>query len=180
MPTAVSCKVEPTAIPTGAVEDDVGVIVMLLRVAELTVRVWDAVTAPRLAPIVVVPAATPAAMPSGGEVVMVAAAVLLLLQFTSPVTSCTVPSLNVPIAVYTRCVRGAIVCAAGATAIVLTVALVTVRVAVPANEVVGSVAVIVALPAVMPRATPILLIVATVAGAEVQVAPVKTRSPPSL
>ena len=99
LPTAVSCKVEPTAIPTGAVEEDVGVIVMLLRVAELTVRVWDAETAPRAALIVVVPAATPAAMPSGAEVVIVAAAVLLLLQFTSPVMSCTVLSLNVPIAV---------------------------------------------------------------------------------
>jgi hypothetical protein len=77
-------------------------MVMLLRVAELTVRVSDPVTAPRDAVITVVPAATPAAMPSGGEVVMVAAPVLLLLQLTSAVTSCTLPSLKVPIAVYAR------------------------------------------------------------------------------
>jgi hypothetical protein len=73
------------------------------------------------------------------------------------------------------------VCAAGATATVLMVELVTFSVAVPANEVVGSVAVIVALPAVIPLATPRLVIVATAGGADAQVTLVVIfRSPPSL
>jgi hypothetical protein len=99
LPTAVSCKVVPSPKPTGVVEDDVGVIAMLLRVAELTVRVWDAETPPRLAPIVVVPAATPVATPSGGELEIVATPGLLLLQFTSAVISWVLPSLNAPTAV---------------------------------------------------------------------------------
>jgi len=73
------------------------------------------------------------------------------------------------------------VCTAGATARVLMVALVTFRVAVPDKEVVGSVAVMVALPAVIPFARPTLVIVATVSGVEAQViVAVMSRSPPSL
>ena len=63
----------------------------------------------------------------------------------------------------------------------LTVALVTFRVTVPEIEVVGSVAVMVALPAKIPFAKPTLVIVATVSGVDAQVTvAVILRSPPSL
>ena len=63
----------------------------------------------------------------------------------------------------------------------VTVALVTLRVALIARLVVGSVAVIVAFPGVTPDGRPALLIVATVRGLELQVTEVvMLRSPPSV
>jgi hypothetical protein len=176
VPTAFNRRVEPIATPElgGASAIDVSE-------AELTVRLAFPDIPPSAAVIVVVPEATPVATPLGAVFVTVAAAVSVLPQLASAVMSCVVPSLNIPRAERFRRVSGAIVWNTGETTMEVTVAFVTSSVDVPARLVVGSVAVIVAAPAVMPVARPALLIVATLTRVELQVTElVMLRSPPSV
>lgn len=181
VPVAVNGSVEWTAMLIGAVEEDAGVIAIAVRVAALTVNVVEPVTEPSVAPIVVVPAATPVAMPGGPDVVMVAAAALELVQCTSSVMSCVVPSLKEPLADIVNSVSGAMVGVEGKITMLLMVAPVTFSVALPAIDVAGSVAVIVALPMATPLARPAVLTDAILAGVADQSTDLVTlRNPPSL
>lgn len=181
VPVAVNGSVEWTAMLIGAVEEDAGVIAIAVRVAALTVIVVEPVTEPSVAPIVVVPAATPVAMPGGPDVVMVAAAALELVQCTSSVMSCVVPSLKEPLADIVNSVSGAMMGVEGKITMLLMVAPVTFSVALPAIDVAGSVAVIVALPMATPLARPAVLTDAILAGVADQSTDLVTlRNPPSL
>ncbi len=181
VPVAVNGSVEWTAMPIGAIEEEAGVMEIAVRVAALTLNVVEPVTGPKVAPIVVVPAATPVAIPGGPEVVMVAAAALELVQCVSSVMSCVVPSLKNPLADIVSCVSGAMVGVEGKITMLLIVAPVTFSVALPAIDVAGSVAEIVALPIPTPLARPAVLTDPTLAGAADQSTNlVILRNPPSL
>ncbi|MDR3579358.1 MAG: hypothetical protein P4L44_05300 [Oryzomonas sp.] len=97
VPVALNCWVPPTATVGLA-----GWSAIELSVSEETVKVVEAETFPDVALIVVMPAATAAAVPLLPAVLlMVATTVLVLeeLQVTDEVRSCIVPSENVPVAV---------------------------------------------------------------------------------
>ena len=124
LPTALSASVEPRAMP--AVD---GVSVIEVRVAELTFNGTVPVTPPKAAEMLVVPPPTAVAAPMLPDaLLMVATPVALLVQVTSWVMFWVLASLNVPMAVKLCRVSGAIVREEGATAMVVTVAFVTLRV----------------------------------------------------
>ena len=154
-----------------------GVTASETRVAPLTVSGALPTMLPRVALMLVVPADTPVAVPAA---VIVATDSVSEAQTTSDVIICVVLSLNVPVALKFCFVPGAMVLLEGVTVINVTVALVTVRVAVVLTD--PSVAVIVVVPAASPLATPLAPpMVALVVSEELQVTRVvKFRVPPSL
>src|SRR6266436_3898499 len=159
VPVAVNCRVVPFAI-LGVV----GVTVIVDRFAAVTVSVVLPETPPKVAVIVVVPAATDVARPCDPPALLiVATAVLDELHVTWVVRSCVVLSLKVPVAVNCRVVPFAILGVVGVTVIVDRIAAVTVSVVLP--ETPPKVAVIVVVPAATdvakPCEPPALLIVAT-------------------
>ena len=82
---AVNCWVVPAAI-----EGVAGLTAMLTRVAALTVRVVLPLTSPSVAPMLLVPTASPVARPPA---LMVATAGVAEAQPTEPVRSAVVASL---------------------------------------------------------------------------------------
>jgi hypothetical protein len=143
----------------------VGVTAIDTSVAGVTVSVTpEEVTVPCAAVIVVVPAATPVAMP---EALIVAAAVLEDAHVTLPLRSCVVWLLNVPVAVYAWVIPAAIEAVVGVTAIETSTADVTVRVA-PGEVTPLCVAAIVVVPAAIPVAIPEALMIAAEVFVELQ------------
>src|SRR5256712_2850239 len=110
----------------------VGVTVIVDRFAAVTVSVVLPETPPKVAVIVVVPAATDVARPCDPPALLiVATAVLDELQVTWVVRSCVVLSLKVPVAVNCWVNPSARPGLVGVTAIETRIALVTVSVALP-------------------------------------------------
>src|SRR6266700_3997680 len=149
----------------------VGVTSIVDRVAAVTVSVVLPETPPKVAVIVVVPAATDVAKPcEPPALLIVATAAPDELQVTWVVRSCVVLSLKVPVAVNCRVVPFAMLGFVGVTAIEVRVAAVTVSVVLP--ETPPKVAVIVVIPAATdvakPCEPPALLIVAIVLLDELQ------------
>ncbi len=134
----------------------VGVTAMEVRVAAVTVKVVLPAILPKAAVIVAFPAAAPAARPLLSTV---AADVLDELQVTCAVISWVVPPEYVPNAVNCWVFPAGTLGLAGETAMEVRVAAVTVKVVLPAM--LPKVAVIVAFPAELPVARPLLLTVAT-------------------
>ena len=141
-----------------------GATVMELNVAAVTVKVAEPDLPPDVAVIVAVPADTPVASPGDTTVATamgseVHVTVLLMLAL--------VPSEKLPVATKVCVPPICTVGAKGATVMELNVAAVTVKVAEPALA--PDVAVIVAVPADWPVATPGYTTVATASGSEVHV-----------
>ena len=151
VPVAVSCWVDP-ADRLGLA----GVTAMEDRAPVLTVRVVLPDIVPEVAVIVAVPAETAVARPL---LLTVAIDVLDELQVTDTLISWVVPSENVPVAENCWVTPLGMVGLAGVTAMEERVAEVTVRVVLP--ETVPEVAVMVAVPAAMAVANPLLLTVDT-------------------
>src|SRR6266542_1837979 len=147
----------------------VGVTSIVDRVAAVTVSVVLPETPPKVAVIVVVPAATDVARPCDPPALLiVATAVLDELQVTTwVVRSCVVLSLKVPVAVNCWVNPSGRPGLVGVTAIVDRVAAVTVSVVLP--ETPPKVAVIVVVPAATDVARPALSIVAKAVFEEPQV-----------
>jgi hypothetical protein len=152
VPVAVNCWVVPTAIL-----GFVGVTEMDWRVAVLTVRVVVPVLPPDVAVMVVVPAASPDALPT---LSMVAVAMLDELQTTCVVKSWVLASEKVPVAVNCWVVPLAMLGLVGVTAMDWRVAVVTVRSVLPLLPPV--VALMVVVPAAKADALPALSTVALV------------------
>ncbi len=168
VPVAVKCTVPPTDTVGLA-----GVIAREVRTAGFTVSVVDADTAPDVAVIVVVPAATDVAMPfEPAALLTVATELLEELQVTAAVRFCVEPSEYVPVAVNCCFVPVAIDGLEGETAIETRLAVFTVRVV--DTEMLPEAAVIVVDPAATDVASPsdpaALLIVATAVFEDVQLA----------
>jgi hypothetical protein len=146
VPVAVSFRLVPWAIVGFT-----GVIVSEVKFAAFTVNDALPLTAPDVAVIMVVPRFTPVATP-----LTVIDAVLGLeeVHVTVLVMSWVVLSEKVPSAVYCCWTPNGIVLLGAVTAIEVTVALETVKVAVPEME--PEVAVMVAVPAPTPSATPLV------------------------
>ena len=175
VPVALNCVVVPCAMVAFA-----GVIVMDARFAAFTVSDALPLTPPMVAEMVVVPIFKPVASPL---TVIDAIPPLDDFHVTTPVTSCTLPSEKVPVAVNCCESPNGIFGFAGVTTIELITAAVTVKVVDP--ETVPEVAVITLLPAASAFASPcvgvVVLIVATAVFAELQVAlPVRFCVLPSL
>src|SRR5438552_11879654 len=146
----------------------VGVTVIVDRFAAVTVSVVLPETPPKVAVIVVVPAATDVARPCDPPALLIVATpVLDELQATWVVRSCVVLSLKVPVAVNCCFVPFAMLGFVGVTAIVVRVAAVTVSVVLPETN--PNVAVIVVVPAATDVARPALSIVAKAVFEELQV-----------
>src|SRR6266568_890698 len=146
----------------------VGVTSIVDRVAAVTVSVVLPETPPKVAVIVVVPAATDVARPCDPPALLiVATAVLDELQVTWVVRSCVVLSLKVPVAVNCCVVPFAMLGFVGVTPSEVRVAAVTVSVVFPETS--PSVAVIVVGPAATDVARPALSIVAKAVFEEPQV-----------
>jgi hypothetical protein len=153
-------------VAPAAMDAVVGVTEIETNVAGVTVSVTPGeVIAPCVAVIVVVPAATPVAMP---EELIVAAGVLDEFHVTLFVRFCVVWLLNVPVAVKDWVFPAAMDATVGVTEIETNVAGVTVSVA-PGEVIAPCVAVIVAMPAATPVAMPEELIVAVAMLDEFQV-----------
>jgi hypothetical protein len=157
-----------------------GVIVIDARFAAFTVSAAFPLTPPIVAEMVAVPIFNPVASPL---TVIEAIPVLEDFHVTTPVTSCTLPSEKVPVAVNCCEIPNGMFGFAGVTAIKLITAAVTVKVVDP--ETVPEVAVMVLLPAASAFASPcvgmVVLIVATAVFDELQVAlPVSFWVVPSL
>jgi hypothetical protein len=117
--------------------------------------------------MVVVPLPEEVANP---KLLITATPVLLEVHVANVVSTCELPSLKDPVAVNCWLFPEVIVALAGVTAIAVRLALVTVKVIVPAGTEPNT-ALIVALPGATPRTTPVVLeTVATVASLDVQVA----------
>ena len=175
VPVALSCVVVPCAMLPLA-----GVIVIEARFAAFTVSAAFPLTVPIVADMVVAPIFNPVASPL---TVIDATPVLDDFHVTTPVTSCTLPSEKVPVAVNCCEIPSGMFGFAGVTAIELITAAVTVKVVDP--ETVPEVAVIVLLPAASVFASPcvgmVVLIVATAVFDELHVAlPVRFCVVPSL
>jgi hypothetical protein len=151
-----------------------GFTVMDTKWAVDTVSVVEPLTEPDPALIVAVPVATLVARPWP---LMVATAAEEDVQSTVPVMSCVLESLNVPVAENCFVVPTAMLELAGVTAIDTSVALVTVSEAVPLTD--PDVAVIVAVPALMPAASPPELMLATELDDELHVTEVNSCVLPS-
>jgi len=160
VPVAVNCWVVPTDDRVGLA----GVTVMEFTAAEVTVRVVFPEIVPKVAVMVVVPAAMDVARPL---LLMVTVEVLDELQVTDPVTLPLVPSENVPVAVNCWVAPTGMVERAGVKDSEDRVAAVTVRIVVPA--IVPEVAVMVVVPATMVVTRPVPLMVATDVLDELQV-----------
>jgi hypothetical protein len=162
VPEAENCCVVPAALLAVA-----GVTVRVDKVAGLTVRVVESEILPKVAVMVVVPAATAVANP---VLLIDATDVLDEDQVTCVLMSRLVPSEYVPVA--TNClvlpVPTGTLALSGVTAKEDKVAEVTVRVAVP--DLPPEAAVMVVWPPLTPVARPLALTVATPALSEVQVA----------
>jgi len=118
---------------------------MEINAAGVTVKEADPLTEPELMVMVVVPVPSDVASPIEPAVSLIVATFgALEVQLPLSVTSCVVPSLNVPVAVNCWVVPNATVAADGLTAIEISTAAVTVRFADPLIE--PDVAVIVAFP----------------------------------
>jgi hypothetical protein len=142
---------------------------MFAKVALLMVNVAMPVTDPEVAVIVDIPTATPVAIPE--VALIVATAVLLEVHATdgsvAEVRIREVPSENVAVATKFCVAPAAMLEVAGVTAMVATVAEVTVNVAVPLT--VPEVAVMTDVPTANEVARPLAVMVATLVVAEVQV-----------
>ena len=171
VPVAVNCCVSPAAI-----EGLAGVTAMLCRVAEVTVSTVEPLTRPNVAVMLDVPTATPWARPPE---LIVATEVVADAHVTEPVMTAVVASLYVPVAVNCWFAPATIEGFAGATAMLCTVAAVTVRTVEPLIS--PTVALMLLVPAATPWARPLELIVAlaVVPEAHVTVA-VRSRCEPSL
>src|ERR1700735_1146437 len=159
VPVAVNCCFAPALI-----EGLAGVTAIDTSVAAVTVRVVEPLIAPETALIVLVPGATPVAIP---PVVMVATPVVAELQVTELVRFCVELSENVPVAVNCCFAPALIEGLAGVTAIDTSVAAVTVRVVEPL--IAPETALIVLVPVATPVAIPPVVMVATPVVAELQV-----------
>ncbi len=127
VPVAVNCCCVPVAILGLA-----GVTARAMSVAEVTVSVVDPEISPDDAVIVVSPAAMPDAVPLVPEVSLIVATALSDdVQIVDSVSSCTVLSVNVPMAVNCCVVSMAMLGLAGVIAIETSVAGVTVTSAYP-------------------------------------------------
>ena len=160
VPIAENCWLVVAAIVTSP-----GWMASEARSAASTVAVAVPLTEPEAAVMVVVPRLRAVARPL---TVIDATLVFEEVQVTVPVMSWTVPSENVPVAVNCCRVPSGIEGAVGVTAMEVTVAFVTVRVAV--EETLPEVAVIVELPETNPMASPgapFTLMLATVGFPEV-------------
>jgi len=124
----------------------------------LTVSVVEPTTAPRVAEIVVIPAATPLANPLTSTV---ATAGVDESQLTNAVRSRLLPSLYAPVAVNCCVVLSGIDNAAGATVIAVRLAAATVTVKIALPLMLPEVAVILTVPLLMPLAMPLALIETT-------------------
>jgi len=167
VPVAMHCCVVPAAM-LGLV----GVTAMETSVATVTFRVVVPETAPRVAVMVVEPAASVLALPlEPATLLMVALVASEELQATEVVRSWVVLSENVPVAMNCWTVPVAMDGLVGVTAMEDNVAVETVRVVVP--EMAPKVAVMVVEPAARAVALPLepatLLMVALVASEELQV-----------
>ncbi len=164
VPVAANCLVVPTAMLELA-----GVTARETKVAPVTVREALPVTEPEAAVMVAAPVPVAVAIPEEfTEATFVAED-----DQVSEVSSCVLPSSNVPTAVNGWVVPSAIEPVAGVTAIEIRWAGTTVRELVSLNE--PTVAVIVVCPAPTVVAKPELLMVATEVEDELQVTPL-TRS----
>jgi hypothetical protein len=151
-----------------------GAIVMVDRVAVVTVSVAVCVTDPSAAVIMVVPPPTAVASPMVGPVMLMVATELLEdVHSTDAVISWVVPSLKFPVAKYCCDVPSAIVVVADDMVMEFSVAGVTVSRDVPEMLPNDAVMVVVPPPAAMGVAIPLdpaaLLIVAIAVSEEVQV-----------
>jgi hypothetical protein len=126
-----------------------GVIAIEARFAALTISGALPLTAPSVAEMFEVPMLSPVARPL---TVIEAMLVMDDFQVTTPVTSCTLPSEKVPVAVNCCAIPRGMLAFAGDTAIEVTTAEVTVRVVDP--ETAPRVAEIVVLPAASAFASP--------------------------
>lgn len=158
---AVSWAVVPVAICKLE-----GVIVMVCKTALVTVRSVEPETAPSAAVIVVLPEAKLVASP---ELSTLATAPAEEVQIELWVISCELPSLKVPVATNCCCAPAGIDGFAGVKAIEVTVAEVTVSVALPV--ITPDIAVIVTVPGVSVLTNPALSMVATVASDDCHVTP---------
>ena len=151
VPVAINASVVPSAIVAFS-----GVTAIDTSAAAVTVSVVVPCTPPEVAVIVAVPAATLRANPCFPAVLlMVAVPVASEVQCTVVVTSCTLLSVNVPVAMNCWLVPSAMAGIAGVTAIDTSTAGLTVRVVVPVIE--PDVAVALVLPTLALAATPCAL-----------------------
>jgi len=135
----------------------------------LTVSPALALTPPRLIPIPVVPVPSVVASPTVPGVSLIVATVATVeLQCPACVTSCVVPSVYVPVAVYGCVIPNGIVVAAGLIVIDTSTAAVTVSSVDPLT--LPTLAVIVAVPCPTLLASPVLLAVAVETVSDVHVA----------
>jgi hypothetical protein len=156
VPTAVYCSVVPNAMLAAC-----GFTVIVTSAAALTVNVAPPLTVPTAIPIVLTPVPNPTLLASPcdpGLLLTVAAPAFDELQCPVCVTSCVVPSVYVPTAVYCCTVPNAMLTVAGVTAIDTSCAGVTFNTAHPVIP--PEVALIVDVPTPTPLASPLLLIVA--------------------
>jgi hypothetical protein len=163
VPVAASCVV----VPAGT-DGFVGVIAMLTRTPGVTERVsdWATWVVGSTTPIVVVPCVSAVTRPPGETV---ATSVADEVHVTVAVTSFVDPSVHVPRASSCPVNPAGTLGEAGERAMDASTAGVTVSAAVPVFLPLGSVAVIVALPAATPVARPALEVVAIVVAEEVHV-----------
>jgi hypothetical protein len=154
LPVAVNCWVNPATIDGFA-----GVTAIDWSAAAVTVVLPE--TVPDVAVIVEMPAETPVAIPLASTVTI---AVADEVHCADAVISCVVPSENVPVAVNCWVSPTAMLESAGVTLMDCKAAFVTVNVAVPVRA--PDAAVIFAVPAVKPLASPEAFTVATVAVSE--------------
>jgi len=174
-PIAVNCWLVPSAI-AGAC----GLIAIVTSAAGFTVSVAAALTPFELIPIVVTPVPCVLANPTVPAVSLIVATVATVeLQCPLCVTSCALPSVNVPIAVNCCCMPNGIAAAGGVIAIDTSAAAVTVSCV--ELLIFPDVAVIVAVPKPALCASPVALIVAAIGVSEVHVAVlVRSCVPPSV
>jgi hypothetical protein len=160
LPVAVNCCVMPRAMEGAA-----GVREIELNVAPVTVSAVDPLIVPEVAVIVVVPAVAPVANP---PLPMAATEVADEVQIDVVVRFLVVPLLYVPVAVNCSVLPAAIEGEAGAMAIDVSVAAVTVKALEPV--IVPEAALIVDIPAETPVARPVFFTVATEAVDDVHLA----------
>ena len=162
-PVAVNCWLVPSAIAGVG-----GLIAIDASAAGFTVSVAAALTPFELIPIVVIPVPSVLANPAVPAVSLIVATVATVeLQCPLCVTSCVLPSVNVPVAVNCCVMPSGIVAADGLIAIDTSAAAVTVSCVELLT--LPDVAVIVAVPRPVLFASPVLLIVAAVGVSDVHV-----------
>ena len=166
VPVAVNCWVAPTTILAVAGVTTIEDNVTWAGTVRVAVPVLLPVAGVEVAVMVAVPAATAVARPL---LLTVATDALDELQVTCVLISRVVPSEYVPEAVNCWVVPTALFAEAGVTAIEDKVAAVTVKVRVVVSEILPKVAVMVVVPSLRARASPLVLIVATDGSDEVQV-----------